>query len=327
VWNLDPADCQDERLHRGSPRQLWEPIAGAPLLWGLDERINDAGYRGPELPLAKTPGRLRIATLGDSSTFGFGVAFADTWSARLIDELSARGVAAEVLDAGVIGSTIEQGLERYDQLVRARRPDVVVAAFGAVNEAFDSPKGCDRDRIEARNRALAPRDLLDRARRDSRAVQLAAWIADCARGEPSKTEQRYARRQARALTRDLEIGRVDWPGTRRVRPQRFEQCVAELAERVRSDGARLVLVSMPREPSNERDWPVLPLYSESLARAAASLALPLYDFRGEIARGLAAGREWKELFLDACHPTPAGHALLARELAPYVADAASVPAR
>jgi lysophospholipase L1-like esterase len=323
VWNpLRDAelDSQDG-LHRPSPRELWTPRAGALLPWGASERINCDGFRGPVLALEKPAGVLRVATLGDSSTFGFGVAWSDTWSAKLVGELAARGIACEVLDAGVIGSTIEQGLERYDELVRARHPDVVVAAYGAINEALGCDSGDDRRKIDALTSLQAPRTLLARARRDVRVLHLAAWGADLLRASESKAEKLRARKLQRALKRDDVAGRVEWPGVRRVAPERFARCVDELYRRVASDGARLVLISMPRAPVCESGWPICALYTREIEDAAQRDAVPLLDLRGIVLRELDAGAQWNSLFLDEFHPSPAGHDLIARELAPLIVAA------
>src|SRR5262249_11976745 len=110
-------------------------------LKGEPEYVNAEGFRGPSIPLAREPGTLRVATLGDSTTYGVGVTFADTFSARLQELLRARGTRADVLDGGVDGFTLAQGLERYRERVRPYRPDVVVATFGSVNEHFAAQDG------------------------------------------------------------------------------------------------------------------------------------------------------------------------------------------
>src|SRR5687768_5026314 len=78
IWN--PDEDRDLRLglglHRSVPRQLWEPRPDAliPPAWTREpERVNESAYRGPERAEPKPAGTLRIATLGDSSTFGYAV--------------------------------------------------------------------------------------------------------------------------------------------------------------------------------------------------------------------------------------------------------------
>src|SRR5688500_15303119 len=62
-----------------------DPIAGYTLQpcyrgysLGAWLEINSLGYRGPEWPLAKPPNTCRIALIGDSHAFGFGVPFASS---------------------------------------------------------------------------------------------------------------------------------------------------------------------------------------------------------------------------------------------------------
>ena len=100
IWNraLDRDMRLGRGLHRFDVRQLWEPRPGAliPREWsGELERVNAAGFRGPQRSREKPPGVLRIATLGDSSTFGYGVPYADTFSAQLETRLNAAGIKAE----------------------------------------------------------------------------------------------------------------------------------------------------------------------------------------------------------------------------------------
>jgi len=59
--------------HRFHPYWFWEPRPGVQVANCDGEHINAAGFRGPERPHAHPPDKLRIVTLGDSSTFGAGV--------------------------------------------------------------------------------------------------------------------------------------------------------------------------------------------------------------------------------------------------------------
>ena len=45
--------------------------------------FNADGYRGAAVPLEKQPGEFRVLALGDSTTFGTGVAIDDTWPLQL----------------------------------------------------------------------------------------------------------------------------------------------------------------------------------------------------------------------------------------------------
>lgn len=328
VWNAeeDKAMRNGESLFEEDVLQLWRPRPGAVTPWGNDEHINPSGYRGPELTLERKPGVLRIATLGDSSTFGMRVDVDATWTARLARFLADRGTPCEALNAGVIGFTIEQGIERYRALVRQYHPDLVIAAFGAVNEHFPAIDLPDREKIAARASVGWARELADAARYNVRCLHLVGWIVDKARGE-DRVAMRKAlmRKRAEQTKLNEEMGRLDWPGKRRVEVARFRECIRELDAMVRADGGKLILMSMPRFPDKETEEPVMVAYNEAVLATAAELGVPCFDVRETVRAQLAAGVRWKRLFVDYYHPSVEGHALIAAGLLPVVSS--SLPAQ
>lgn len=330
LWN----DDEDRNLNQGvgmfekDAAQLWVPKPGVDVPYGAAraEKINADGYRGPLRARAKPPGVLRVIALGDSSTFGMGVPYEDTWCAQLEARLAALGVPAEVIDAGVIGFTIDQGLERYDALVHELSPDIVISAFGAINEHLWCQTFPDRPKIEARKHPPPVKTFFLDLRYSVRLLHLAGWVIDHARGQ-DREAMREALHQERKRQDAFNVtaGQPDWPGQRRVSLARFAAAHDELAARARADHAELVLISMPRLPEREVTAPVLPLYNQAVADAAQRLHAGFFDARAMILTAIAGPpeREWSELFIDAYHPNRAGHALLAEGLAPIVKARAS----
>jgi lysophospholipase L1-like esterase len=315
IWNrLEDRELRSGKgLHQTEPRQLWSPRPGAEVPWGTDERINAAGYRGPLRPVQRTPGTLRIAALGDSSTFGLGVAYADTYSAQLEARLAERGIRAEVLDFGVIGFTIRQGLERYRAIVRAYRPDVVVAAFGAVNDHLPAQGGLaevDKVMVDPTEQGRWDQLWLD-ARQGLRTVHLLARLADRLRGLESERDLEFAATQRRERV-EQHVGKPRFDkqgGVRRVSLDDFRACFLELEAAVAADGARLVVLSMPRMQEAEQQGPVMCDYSHLIAELAGGGCLPLIDARQAF---LDAGPTAEDdLFADFFHPSANGHTLLA----------------
>ncbi len=86
---------------------------------------NALGFRGPEVPPVKAPGKLRVLVLGDSFAYGIGVADGETFSARL-EALDPR---FEVLNSGVNGYGTAQELLLLRDQGLALRPDVVLLVF------------------------------------------------------------------------------------------------------------------------------------------------------------------------------------------------------
>lgn len=330
VWNAE----EDKGLRGGmgmfveDRAQLWVPRPGAEVPYDPSnaERINAAGYRGSLRTPQPAEGVLRIVALGDSSTFGMGVPYAQTWCAKLEACLRAEGVPAEVIDLGVIGYTVEQGLERFETLGAALHPQIVIAAFGAVNEHFWAQSLSDRAKIDARKQLAQLQRFLAKLRLELRVLHGCAWIVDRLRGEDRAALREAWKQQKRERDAfNLGVGEVDWKGERRVSLTRFGQALDDLDERVRDAGARLVLISMPRYPENEVAAPVLVLYNQAVEQAAQRLGAPCFDARAAVAEAMAGppSREWSELFVDAYHPSPAGHALFAAGLAPLIKSLAA----
>ncbi|TNF35962.1 MAG: SGNH/GDSL hydrolase family protein [Gammaproteobacteria bacterium] len=88
--------------------------------------INTFGFRGPEPSLAKTPGTFRIAIIGDSVAFGFGLTREESFPYLLEKHLRQQGTATEVLNFSVSGYGLEAYEALYDTKVRQFQPDLVI---------------------------------------------------------------------------------------------------------------------------------------------------------------------------------------------------------
>lgn len=317
---LPEGEVDGRSLHVRDGYELWKPVPGALVPWGRDA-INASGFRGPELAREKTPGVLRIATLGDSSTFGYGVRYEECWSAQLVQRLAERGVPAECIDAGVIGSTVRQGLERYARNVREFHPDIVVAAFGVTNESVASIQ--KPDAVLIASLAFETNKwgrFTERLREQCKLAHVVAWWIDEARGGRAEIQRRARERRSWIGHNLKSIGDPAWEGERRVSVGEFESCLRELERRVSNDGARLVLLAPPRQTAAVREKPVLALYTEKTLAVARAEKLDVVDGRAALA---AEGAEYDALFLDYYHPTVEGHRRLSLAIADAVLASAS----
>lgn len=94
---------------------------------GKPNAVNAQGLRGPEVALAKKPGELRILGLGDSTTFGTGVAWEEAWPNQSAIALAA-GLARDVvgINAGVPAASVSDMAFAIDHTWGDLQPDVVV---------------------------------------------------------------------------------------------------------------------------------------------------------------------------------------------------------
>ena len=311
VWNAkEDADLmRATALHQIDPRTLWSPRPGAEVPWGDDERVGAQGFRGRDPDPEARP---RVLALGDSSTFGYGVRGEETWAARLETALARELPRAQVVNGGLIGSTIEQGWQRYLAVRERWRPDVVVLAFGAINEHWPSSGLDDASKLAQLRQAGGARrpSPLARLRAELRIVQLAAWVADQPRGGRGGLLQERAQSGARDVGTYLEPGYL-----RRVSPEQFEAALERFRAALAADGACTVLLRMPRRVATEEERPAVLDYDPRLADFAARTGTPLVDAHEDFR---AAPDGEAALFVDPYHPSALGHERLARQLLPAV---------
>ena len=152
------AGAGDVTLSRGALHS-YQPEVGWICLPGLDARYvlpgnfdvrvvcNAHGQRSPELPLARTPGRTRIAVLGDSFMWGFGVENGEMLSSRLAELLP----HTEVVNLAANGYGTVQELVRFEIEGAAYAPDWTLLAFtwNDLGDNFDDKDG-GRPAVETR---------------------------------------------------------------------------------------------------------------------------------------------------------------------------------
>ncbi len=110
------------------------------LFSDLDYTINSSGIRGPEITEPKRG--YRIVALGNSCTFGWGVAFEDTWTHQLEGMLNKQlpEVAIEVINAGVPGYSSHQGKQYLEGELFSLEPDMVLVMLG-FNDHYPAGRG------------------------------------------------------------------------------------------------------------------------------------------------------------------------------------------
>ncbi len=101
--------------------------------------MNAAGYRGPLHGTEREPNTFRVAVLGDSFTFGWGVAEQEAWPALLQARLAAElpGLSVEVLNFGVPGYNTWLQLLHWQRVVSRYRPDAVLLGYYSNDAAID----------------------------------------------------------------------------------------------------------------------------------------------------------------------------------------------
>ena len=94
---------------------------------------NSAGFRGPEVVIAKPAGTFRILLLGDSFTNGQGVRYEESYSALLSAALNSSGDSRryEVLNLGIGGFNLWSSVHRLKLDGLKFNPDLVIYGYTA----------------------------------------------------------------------------------------------------------------------------------------------------------------------------------------------------
>jgi hypothetical protein len=327
------------------------PSQDVSFSWALEFpiHVNSYGFRDREwapgrrdldgTPL-RDPGLLRVAVVGNSLSFGTGVAIEETWP-RQLEALLAESLRAAddrrqalVMNFACEAYVLEQMARCYEDEVRPFRPDIVIFALSArdvtpMRPSVDEPDYAFRDWIVK----TALYDFLyDRV--------INRWLAPPP--SPSSAELGELQRAEEAIRRSPynQENRRYWTAA----AERLAGVQAELA----ADGGRLMILSMPhvyavvvepgaptpgdywgkwaagRGEDPEQPGRLLVAHTDPTARFAAEMAPLAEELRGRgwtvDARGngtIAADvpRAASSLFLlaDTGHYSPRGHALLAAE--------------
>ena len=103
-----------------------DPNSSSRSIFGILHRTDSHGLRGPERSLERWPGRTRVAVVGDSVVWGYGVPEDDTipaWLERLSRD---RGTELEAWNLGVTAYNTYNERAKFAQLAPLLRPDVTV---------------------------------------------------------------------------------------------------------------------------------------------------------------------------------------------------------
>jgi lysophospholipase L1-like esterase len=296
-------------LHQPDERLGWVLIPGEHG-YTIDQpvTINALGFRSPEIAVLKQPGGVRVLCLGDSQTFGNGVAQDATYPARLQSLLAARLAArrVEVINAGVQAYDTIQEVSQLELLAPRLKPDVVTLGF-YINDIGETLRPDRKTLVEkgsgefGRNgfiRRLAPYRLIYLLKR-SRLVTLTFWRLQLLMGGG----------RSNPVTEVLE-GRTPEPYEEGWRA--IEQALVRARALAAADGFELIVFPVPAGQEFRGSYPNEQYRSRFLA-LATKLGLDHFDLTPTMK---AAGGGYQAYFIPwDSHINSRTHDLIARSLA------------
>ncbi len=300
-------------------------------------RFNREGFRGEDLPYEPAAGARRIAILGDSFIAGLACGEEETLVERLERRLEAShpGVAWQVMNFGVEGSSTGQQLALYRHVVARYRPDLVIAAYFVGNDFSDNSTRLSRfPRIYFE---LSDAGELVQLPFSAGRSRLSGWLN---RHSRFYVWQKNALRRLRPARQGGNAVYVEHPG-----PELDEvwdlnaRLIAALAGEVEEDGGRFLLAVLPpaaqvyddvwqarlgdagdRAAALRRDHPDRRLTAIGREHDVAVLTMA-EEFRAAAPRSASAARPDDLLYYRGYgHFTPRGHALAAEVIHRFLTE-------
>jgi lysophospholipase L1-like esterase len=279
-----------------------------PKLRRLNKYLLDHRFRGQEVSLEKPAGARRVLCIGSSSTWGHGIDEALPLDyPSVLQELLAEqlpGTPVEVLNAGVRDATSARLLRFLREVLLDFQPDVVTVSLTYNDSIYVSQ--FDEERYL--QRITSP---------DFSNGWLEHWQLqrELTRGK-ELTRDFVAR--VRAKGQDTEDGEALWHSlgadpAERTPPQRFGENLRAMAELLAAQGVDLVLIQEPLRGGLPAPW--VREFHAVIAEVGEEFSVPVVNPTPALQ---AAGGG--TLFMDAVHPLPAGHAVIAAELLPVVEE-------
>ncbi|MBI1785260.1 SGNH/GDSL hydrolase family protein, partial [Candidatus Sumerlaeota bacterium] len=282
---------------------------------------NQHGYRGPIVPINKTPGVVRILFVGGSTTYGWAVQnYHLTYPAQLGELLSKRlppyikGV--EVINSGVPFGTSAEEFTHYHFKFHYYHPDIVVINSGGNDAVADNWVNYHPDYSHWRHPLINVRPLPERCRWVMKSKMLSLFMLECFQydGVSAQTftpnftdpplapwfEDKYKEVIAKGPIPEEYLG--------------FKHNLESLLQEVKDDGAKPLLVAFRANPNNvyppELNTEIARL-EEVVKKIAAERDVPLAPFPASV----ISPENWAD---GHCHLFAGGEKQKAEHVLPYV---------
>jgi len=258
--------------------------------------INSHGTRGPEFATAKPANTVRVLSLGDSRTFGWGLPDEKTYARQLealLQQHLDKGKTVEVINAGVNAWSFPQMQVFFRDIGLKWAPDFVVLAEANLWTQF-SEKNSDEFVRKFMSRVRL-KNLLRRSATYHFAIEV-------------KLQAFYQRYRTKFIPVDPKQDRFFKEQQQNDPDAVFRSAIEDLCRTAQSNGVKTVLLFVPTldELASTNQSRVL----ATKLTVSAKLGVPLLDLTQELSGG------GKALYLEAdpVHLNAVGNAIVARRL-------------
>lgn len=138
LWLLDPGSRGQREVRQNTSQFFTDKETGLRLAtpnWrGKRIRVNNLGFRGPDITAQKPEGTFRIAFLGSSTTRDGRSPEGLNWPHLVVEHFRAAvsGCDLDFVNAGLPGYTFSTMAELYQRYVVPTDPDIIIVKVGGV---------------------------------------------------------------------------------------------------------------------------------------------------------------------------------------------------
>ena len=286
-------------IYRPDEQLLWVPIPGEHKVTEVNhepETISQQGFRYKETLSLQHPGVYRIFTFGDSVTMGWGVSNDSTYSAqleKLLNSQACSGTKFQVISAGVNAYPQVLTVRRLQRVMEdGYRPDAVVLAF-SFNTGFDQLADLQGAEKEQFLKKVEVKSIVRRSALYNFTVEglLRNWV--------------YYRLRGRIMlgTWDTAESLPNPPADHYIKELQAAKQAAD------EHHAQLIFLLM----GTKGEFQATHSYQKAMAQFAKENNIPLVNMMDVV-----RNQNQDAVFMDHVHPTVAGHALIAEQLASTV---------
>ena len=292
-------------IYQPDPKLFWKPKPGQNCFTKIGHKpihVNSKGTRGKDFDENKPENVLRIISLGDSKTFGWGLSESETYSELLKDLIEKHfsdGLHIEVINAGVNAWSYAQMNVYLRDIGMKYNPDVVILADANLWTQF-SEHG-SREFIEKFMRRVWLKNLLRRSASYHFFIEV-------------KLQKVYNKYRKKFIPVDPGNDKL-FKDQQKSNPYLFiEEEIAEFCQLVKEHNVKALIISIPHE--NE----ILLKTGSKIVSIKKEICdifdIPLIDFTEDFSRSS------KKLFLegDAVHPNVEGNQIIANRIFNFVIE-------
>ena len=292
-------------VYQPDPMLYWKNLPNQDSFTTVNRKrfvTNSKGTRGEEFSEEKPPNTIRIMTLGDSRTFGWGLGEDETWSAvleKLLQERVEPPTQVEVINAGVNSYSFAQMNVYFREIGVKYDPDFVV--LGDANLWTQFSENNSPEFVKTFMRSVRLKNLLRRSAIYHYFLEI-------------KMRDSYTKLRARFIPVDPKNDQLFKEQQAEDPAAFFRASVEGICQTALTNGVKPILLFLPVLPeltSLEGSWGW-----QAKTNVAEKLDIPLIDMRPE----LAPKGESAYLPADPSHFTPEANVIIAKKVADVISE-------